>query len=817
MRARPVMKEERMSRPRRLIAALTAATLIAGLTAAMSGAAQATDDGPRVVAADGAERAIDAIDPGSRGDGVMALYTPDFGPSTRTNEWGAEAILVPEGDEPGEYLVTGVCTVWGQADGDCTGPGDNAIPDDGYVLSASPGGDDPRTFLRDHVAVGDVVTVDLPILREVITTLDATDPTAETNPGGTDPGSGQCYPGCRGTEQLIQYTPAYGETTGTNQFGYEVIVVGDRVVERGGSDNVIPADGYVLSGHGTRGNWLATNAEVGALVEIDGSQLRVVVDADAYIFGAELELDRASTSLSGAIGACLAVDGDSAAAELDTARTLLAAASDASDAGEYERAVGLAERATSAAERAWYATATTRPMETRGIWVRPVEESAAAVRASLDEIADAGFTTVYLETFYQGYTIFPSETARHHGVTDQRPQFDHFDPLAVWVDEAHARGLELHAWVHSFFVGSDATGGPGPILDVYPEWAAVERGHVGADEPKPSTAEAGYYFVDPAIPDARAYLHDVFDEVVTTYQVDGLHLDYIRYPISLPVEVSFSYSDHSRAQFSAEYGVDPLELEPSDAGWADWTDWRQEQVSSFVAETHARVKQGDHAVVLSAAVFPDRFDAEQRKAQDWAGWSQAGIIDVLAGMSFGGSPSQTAVDTTTMLAATSSSTLVITGTYAPYSSLPPITMLQQVDAARSAGAHGVALFAYNQLSSRQGTALGLGSFREPAVGSDRLPVDAAVTGLRDLAGRAGTVHADCFTGRTEKAFIARLGRVIADLDGASGNSDLTRAERSLRELAAWSTSQVDADALAEQLEEELTRSADVVAYARAQG
>ncbi|NED94904.1 family 10 glycosylhydrolase [Phytoactinopolyspora alkaliphila] len=810
-----------MSRTRQLISMAAVLCLAAGPAAISAAASDAPDaphlvaaDGPHVVAADGAERAIDAIDPGGRGDGVMALYTPDFGPSTRTNAWGAEAVLEPSGGG-GQFLVTGVCTVWGQQDGQCGGPGDNAIPEGGYVLSASPGGDDPRTFIRDHVAVGDVVTVDLPIEREVVTTLDVTDPTAATNPDGVDPSTGECFPGCRGAEQLVRYTPESGASTGTNQFGYEVTVIDGRVVQRGGSDNAIPAGGYVLSGHGTRGNWLATHAEVGARVEIDGPQLRIIVDAGSYVFGAQLAIDRAEESLGVAREACLAVDTAAAEHELSDADDALAAALDAVDTGDQQGAVDLAGQALASADRAWYATRASRPLETRGIWVRPQEENADAIRGALDEIADAGFTTVYLETFYQGYTIFPSATAEKYGVTPQRPQFADFDPLAVWVDEAHARDLELHAWVHSFFVGSEATGGPGPILDVYPEWAGVERRHVGAGEPRPSTAEAGYYFVDPAIPGARSYLHDVFGEIVDGYDVDGLHLDYIRYPISLPLESSFSYSDHSRAQFDAEFGVDPLELDLDSDGWEDWTAWRQRQVTSFVTETHARVRAAERDVVLSAAVFPDRFDAEQRKAQNWAGWSEQGIIDVLAGMSFGGSPRQTAVDTETMLEATSASTLIVTGTYAPYSSLPPETMIEQIEAARSAGAHGVALFAYNQLTIRQAAAAAQASFRDRSSSAGRNPVDAATVGVADLAERVSGVHARCITGSSERALRARLNEVIDSLSQPDGDgTGLRRAEAGLRRLADWAPERTGAAPLSHQLREELGRAADVVAYAR---
>ena len=817
---RPIsVPQRRRGRASGTLATLATLALLATAVVAAPAAADETE-GPQVRAADGTTRAIDAIDPGARADGMLALYTPEFGASTGTNEFGAEAVLEPTTNGEGAYEVTDVCTVWESLDGACDNPGDNPIPPDGYVLSASPGGDDPREFIHNHLEVGDTVQVELPMFREVTTTLDATDPTPESHPDGVDDATGECFPGCRGGEQLIRYTPEFGDRTGTNQFGYEVVVVDDRVVARGGNDNEIPEDGEVLSGHGSRGEWLSTNASLGALIEVDDDQLTVTVDASAYVLAAEKGLDRAETARSSANDACLVIDDDGAGEQLATAHAALDDAHDAVEAGDETAAVGHAETAAAAADRAWQATRTSRTVETRGIWVRPEEESPEAIADTVAELADAGFTTVYLETFYQGYTIFPSETANDRGIDEQRPQFAHFDPLEVWVEEAAAHGLELHPWVHTFFVGSEEAGGPGPILEAYPEWAAVERGAIGAEEPQPSTAEAGYYFVDPSIPNARAYLHDVFDEIVTNYDVDGLHLDYIRYPISLPVDVSFSYSDHARAAFEEEAGVDPAELEPEDEAWEDWNQWRQDQVTSFVSERHDQFTEHDPSQVLSAAVFPDRFDSEENKLQHWADWSQDGVIDTLAGMSFGGSPSQSAADTTTLLDATSDGTLVVTGTYAPFSSLPTDTMLEQVDAVREAGAHGVALFAYNQLSDAQADALRRGAFRDPAESADRDLLASARHGLTDLRERVEGPHGECLDRGTQRPLVSRIDHVVRSIDRAGdgrGGADnaLKQGEHHLRELSEGLVGRVEEPLLHEQMTEELDRAADLLAAIRA--
>ncbi|MEC2158261.1 beta-N-acetylglucosaminidase domain-containing protein [Virgibacillus halodenitrificans] len=79
----------------------------------------------------------------------------------------------------------------------------------------------------------------------------------------------------RGADQLIQYTPEHGKTTGTNIYGYEVTVVDGKVVERGGNNSEIPTNGYVLSIHGS--DWLMENAVLGAEVEIKDQRVLITI------------------------------------------------------------------------------------------------------------------------------------------------------------------------------------------------------------------------------------------------------------------------------------------------------------------------------------------------------------------------------------------------------------------------------------------------------------------------------------------------------------------------------------------------------------
>nr|WP_297429543.1 family 10 glycosylhydrolase [uncultured Actinotalea sp.] len=760
--------------------------MAAGLLGTAAGPAVAIDAtgtpevGDLVVAADGEELAITAVNPPSRTAGAVAAYTPAFGETTRTNPWGGEAVLLPT---TGGYEVLSVCTALTACADPSWTAGDNAIPADGLVLSVSPGGSpDVRTFLRDHVTVGDVLSFREVVSRSATTALDATDPTPSTNPDGVDPGSGECYPGCRGAEQLIRYTSAWGSaSTGTNDFGFEVTVVDGVVVEAGGNNRTIPEDGWVLSGHGSRGSWLQANAVVGATVTVDGDQLTATVDEQTAIFGAAREVDTARAAISGAEAACVVFpreDAESAAAE---AEKLLAQARSAAEIGDAQGATDLAQAAAEAAALAGYRTAESRVAEGRGVWVRPEETTPEEIRATLDRVEASGFNVVFLETIFQGTTIYPSEVAASYGISAQRPSMVGFDPLAVWIEEAHTRGIEIHPWVHTFFVGSDAaTDGPGPVLDVYPQWAAVEREDVGAAGPQPSSMEPGYYFVDPAVPEARAYVLALLEEVMTGYDVDGLHLDYIRYPVSQPWETAgYSYSEYTRAAFAAEHGVDPYLLTPDSPQWATWTAWRESVVTSFVGEVRELQQQVAADVPLSAAVFPDPSDGLEKKFQNWGDWVDRGYVDVLTGMSFGTSAVSVARDTLAMRERVGEGNLLYTATYGPFRGSSPRTVLDQVAGVVDAGSDGAALFAYNQLTDGQAEALAEGSFRVPAVVPHADRVGAVQVGVTALVEQIAAAEGRCVATGPSRAVQGRASQVERALD----RGDLAGAERGLTWMA----------------------------------
>jgi len=273
--------------------------------------------------------------------------------------------------------------------------------------------------------------------------------------------------------------------------------------------------------------------------------------------------------------------------------------------------------------------------EVRAIWVdRGTIVSAGSERKLaeiFDRMAAAGVNTVFFETVNAGYTIYPSAIA-----PQQNPLIVGWDPLESAVRLAHQRKMELHAWVWVYGVGNQRhnllVGKPakyvGPVLERYPSWANLERnGRIFAPE--------GKTFLDPANPAVQSYLLNLYKEIVTRYDVDGLQLDYIRYPRQA-VGRDFGFGIVARKEFKSFTGVDPINLTPSSASlWWLWTSFKVQQVDNFVTRVSKEIKQIKPRTIISAAVFPWKsLDRVNKIQQNWEAWVARGEIDLLIPMTY---------------------------------------------------------------------------------------------------------------------------------------------------------------------------------------
>lgn len=316
-----------------------------------------------------------------------------------------------------------------------------------------------------------------------------------------------------------------------------------------------------------------------------------------------------------------------------------------------------------------------------------------------DTLAAAGINTVFFETVNAGYPLFPSRIA-----PAQNPLLHGWDPLEAAVKLAHERGIELHAWVWIFAAGNQhhnplinkPNDFPGPIIAAHPDWANYDnQGHLF--DPR-----SGKVFLDPANPEVRRYLWDLLEEIATRYQVDGIQLDYIRYPFQDPkANQVYGYGVAARGAFKQLTGVDPISISPGNSSlWQQWTDFRVRQIDSFVATASERLHSKHPELILSAAVFPlPREERLQRLQQNWEDWARRGDVDLLVPMTYALETNQLQQLAQPLLSSTAlSSTLVLPGIR--LWNLPDSVAIDQIQLLRDLPAGGYSLFAFENINDR---------------------------------------------------------------------------------------------------------------------
>lgn len=155
---------------------------------------------------------------------------------------------------------------------------------------------------------------------------------------------------------------------------------------------------------------------------------------------------------------------------------------------------------------------------------RSIERQKDELRAILDRLQRANINTVLLQTRIRATTIYPSAYEPWDGCLSGKPsKSPGYDALKFAIDECHRRGMELHAWVVAIPVGK--WNGAGCVR--------LRRRHPGLVR-----KIGGEGYMDPEKPQTAEYLADLCAEITGNYDIDGIHLDYIRYHETWPMKVS---------------------------------------------------------------------------------------------------------------------------------------------------------------------------------------------------------------------------------------------------------------------------------------
>jgi uncharacterized lipoprotein YddW (UPF0748 family) len=358
--------------------------------------------------------------------------------------------------------------------------------------------------------------------------------------------------------------------------------------------------------------------------------------------------------------------------------------------------------------------------EIRALWVlRTSLTSPERITALVRAAREHGFNTLLVQVRGRGDAYYRGGLEAIAADLVRQPES--FDPLDAVLAAARGTGLRVHAWINVNLVSSAADlptardhivyRRPGWLMvprDLAQELAAIEPespAYVGkiARWTRSRAGEIEGLYASPIHPDAAAHTEAVVRDVAARYAVDGIHLDYARYPNS-----RFDYSRPAIAQFRAHVrprlaetirrDLDAQEADDAlaypDALPDEWREFRVARMTALVERLRGAVKSARPGALVTAATIADPREAADVRLQDWRHWLDAGLLDAVCAMAYAPEPARFAEQIAAARAAASPRPLWAgIGAYR----LSAAQTVENIQTARRLGADGVVLFSYDSL------------------------------------------------------------------------------------------------------------------------
>ena len=197
-----------------------------------------------------------------------------------------------------------------------------------------------------------------------------------------------------------------------------------------------------------------------------------------------------------------------------------------------------------------------------------------------------------------------------------------FDPLSYVISLAKERGIKTHVWLNTYLLWSSKKlpFQKNHILHTNPEWLDHNRFtliNISNELEKVGVKNNSYegLYLSPDHPSVNEYLLNVFKELLLNYNIDGLHLDYIRYHDSDYGKNFFVYSQEEKKNLN---GYD---------NESEWSYLKRNSITDLVRKTKNLITGLGYDIEFSAAVKPNIYEAKQRYFQEWDVWLAAGYLD----------------------------------------------------------------------------------------------------------------------------------------------------------------------------------------------
>ena len=364
---------------------------------------------------------------------------------------------------------------------------------------------------------------------------------------------------------------------------------------------------------------------------------------------------------------------------LKTGTDLMERARTEYDAETYNTAITTARACRAAFSKAYFLSHTSVETEGRAVWNHSgLGAYPGDWDRSAKELAAAGVNIILPNMAWAGVAHYPSKV-----LPQSKTYTQYGDQIAQCVEAAHKNGLEVHVWKITW----NLEGAPKEFVEKMRE----------AGRTQVSATGQALNWLCPSHPKNVLLELESALEIVANYDVDGIHLDYIRYPGS-----HACYCEECRKRFVLATRLQisewPAAVLPKTGTYSEkYTEWRSQQITRLVRLLHTRLHEADPNIKLSAAVFGWYPGCITTIGQDWIAWAKAGYVDFVCPMNYTEDVNYFTELLVNQLALMPKNVSLYTGIGATASNslLTPDAVVEQIYLARELGTSGWTIFDYS--------------------------------------------------------------------------------------------------------------------------
>ncbi|MBD3380132.1 MAG: family 10 glycosylhydrolase [Candidatus Omnitrophica bacterium] len=360
-----------------------------------------------------------------------------------------------------------------------------------------------------------------------------------------------------------------------------------------------------------------------------------------------------------------------------------------------------------------------KPLPRLGVWITVFSpEKVLYTEENADKLIEtcqfAGIKDIYLQVYRADKAYYDSKITDASAYERMLASSGGRDMIEYLLSRTEETGIKVHAWLNMLSIAHNEDANIvkkfGKSVLTIDQYGRTPLRKNDRDELDKYYIRENQLFLEPGDPRVREYISSIVGEVAGRYPgLDGIHMDYIRYPSAVPSipgsrfsshGISYGYGEKNLEAFKDSTGLDPRTMKPLRSNYYKWDEWRRDRVSLLVKKAAEAAESSSPGIQVSCTIVPSVDRTYLDTFQDWTTWLKERTADNIILMNYTDDTRYMVLRSEAMsLPGLEDRVMTGLGAYLLKDDLP--TLKDQITKIKGTDTPGIVLFSYDEVASNE--------------------------------------------------------------------------------------------------------------------